>query len=301
MRTSALEEYRNFCAPAELHKAINMLQGMLTGISCDGDIADTEIQELSNWIILHENLRNRHPFTELLPAVESVVMNDRVSEEAKEDILWLCNNFTQNGEYYDVITSAVQVLHGLVHGVLADGELSDTEIEKLHRWIVENEYLQGVYPYDELKTLLHTALSDGKIDHSEREMLKAFLGTLIEFKDSRNLAESDFVKLREQYSIQGICAVDPDIEIKGRSFCFTGESYRATRAEIVKTIEELGGSAKSSVTKKTDYLIVGNAGNPCWAFSCYGRKIEQAIALRKAGCKVVIVNETDFWAAVEGQ
>ena len=56
---------------------------------------------------------------------------------------------------------------------------------------------------------------------------------------------------------------------------------------------------RSGVSPKTDYLIVGNAGNPCWAFACYGRKIEDAIRLRKDGAKVVIVNETDFWDAVE--
>ena len=45
--------------------------------------------------------------------------------------------------------------------------------------------------------------------------------------------------------------------------------------------------------------MVGNSGNPCWAYACYGRKIEEAVTLRKAGAKVVIVNETDFWDAVD--
>ena len=38
-------------------------------------------------------------------------------------------------------------------------------------------------------------------------------------------------------------------------------------------IESLGGKFTNNVTNKTKYLIVGNKGNPCWAFSCYGRKI----------------------------
>lgn len=299
MRTDNLEDYRQFCSPSELHKAINTLRGMLVGISCDSAVSDAELQELSNWVILHENLRGKHPFTELIPAVEGVVMNDAVSEEDKDDILWLCNNFDEEGSFYDMVTSAIQVLQGLVHGVLADGELTDVEIRTLQNWIDENDYLQGVYPYDELNTLLCTALSDGRIDQSEREMLKAFLGTLIEFKDSRNLAEADFAKLREKYSIQGICAVCPEIEFSGKVFCFTGESYKGTRKEIVEVIVKLGGIVRGGVSKNTDYLIVGNAGNPCWAYSCYGRKIEEAINLRKKGVRVVIVNETDFWDAVE--
>ena len=39
-------------------------------------------------------------------------------------------------------------------------------------------------------------------------------------------------------------------------------------------------------------------GPPCWAYSCYGRKIEEAMELRKSGAHVQIVNETDFWDAV---
>ena len=64
-------------------------------------------------------------------------------------------------------------------------------------------------------------------------------------------------------------------------------------------IASLGGTLRSSVFAKTDYLIVGNSGNPCWAYACYGRKIEEAVTLRRAGAKTIIVNETDFWDAVD--
>lgn len=55
----------------------------------------------------------------------------------------------------------------------------------------------------------------------------------------------------------------------------------------------------NNVTNKTRYLIVGNAGNPCWAYSCYGRKIEDAIERRKKGQNLTIINEIDFWDTVE--
>lgn len=31
-----------------------------------------------------------------------------------------------------------------------------------------------------------------------------------------------------------------------------------------------------------------------WAFSCYGRKVEKAVQLRKDGSQVIIVHENDF-------
>lgn len=35
-------------------------------------------------------------------------------------------------------------------------------------------------------------------------------------------------------------------------------------------------------------------GNPCWAYACYGRKIEKAMELRKKGAQILIVHEADF-------
>ena len=90
-----------------------------------------------------------------------------------------------------------------------------------------------------------------------------------------------------------------EIDFADRVFCFTGKSLNATRQKISEIVTNNGGTYNDRVTKNTDYLIVGNAGNPCWAYSCYGRKIEQAVDLRKAGGKIKIVNEIDFWDVLE--
>lgn len=298
MNTANLEDYRAYCKPAELHKAVNMLHGLVAGISADGSASEAEIRELSNWVSLHANLRNRHPFTELIPAVEAALIDDVFTAEERANILWLCRNCAESSPYYDVITSAVQYLSGMAHGLLADGELSDTEIEQLKAWLDNNDFLAGVYPYDELMSLTASTLADGQVSENERNTLIAFISNLIEFKDSYNLAEPDFAALREKYSVSGICAMCPDIVFADHTFCFTGESYKCSRAGFVDTVTRLGGVARSGVSSKTDYLIVGNAGNPCWAFACYGRKIEEALHLRKKGAAVQIVNETDFWDAV---
>jgi hypothetical protein len=49
-----------------------------------------------------------------------------------------------------------------------------------------------------------------------------------------------------------------------------------------------------------NYLVVCDGGSPLWAFSSYGRKVEQAYTLRKKGHRVMIVHEADFWDAVIG-
>lgn len=296
--TDHMREYRVFTKPAELHKAINTLRGIVAGISCAGGVSADEMQEMVHWCSLHEHLRDRHPFSELLPAIERSMQDGFIDEDEQSDILWLCNNFIDEAKYYDVITSSIQFLSGLVHGIMGDGKLSDSEIKILKLWLESNDFLQGTYPFDELSSIIHTILEDGKVSDDERNSLLAFMSNLVEFKDSYNLSESEFASLREKYSVGGICARSPKIEFDRKTFCFTGESYRATRAEMKSEIERVGGTFKSSVSKHTDYLVVGSAGNPCWAYSCYGRKIEDAMELRKAGAKVQIVNEVDFWDAL---
>ena len=295
----AERDYRQFTKPAELHKAINTLRGLVAGINSDMAVETAEVTELVHWCQVHGWLRDRQPFSEILPVVEQACEDGVVTEDEAKDILWLCNNFVDSSSYYDMVTSSVQFLAGMLHGLLADGELSDREIGTLRSWMDANDFLAGTYPFDEINSLLYAVLEDRKITSEEKEQLMAFFGNVIDFTSSYNLSEKDFSALKEKYSIGGICAVCPEIVFPDKIFCFTGESYRAKRAEIAAVIEQLGGTVTGSVSRKTDYLVVGNAGNPCWAYACYGRKIEQAMALRKEGASVIIVNETDFWDAVD--
>lgn len=178
---------------------------------------------------------------------------------------------------------------------MADGVLTDEEIHHLQFWIKTNSFLQGVYPFDEIESLLCSILLDEKITEEERGILTAFISEFIDTKMSYNLNGNILNSLKEKYSISGICSMCSEFEFIGKVFCFTGKSHNATRAQIANIVEERGGSFSPSVNKKVDYLIVGNAGNPCWAYSCYGRKIEEAVQLRKNGGKIIIMNEIDFW------
>lgn len=294
-----LNDYRKFTKPAELHKAINTLRGIVAGITTDRKVNDDEISELINWCMAHKHLVDRHPFSELIPLIESVCEDMIVTSDEANDIIWLCNNFISDSDYYDLITSSLQFLQGLIHGIMADGEITDAEIHSLKKWISTNSYLTGCYPFDEIESILLTILADGIVSDDERNILKAFFSNFIDLTTSYNLNKPDMDKLKHQYSIGGICAVCQEIEFDGNVFCFTGESERARRNDIADIIVSHGGQFKPGVTNKTRYLIVGNKGNPCWAFSCYGRKIEDAVNRRKNGQKLTIVNEIDFWDILE--
>lgn len=294
-----IEEYRMFTGPAELHKAVNTLKGIVAGITTDDKITTDEVNELSHWCMCHAHLINRHPFNELIPLIQSVYEDGIITDSEAKDIIWLCNNFVSDADYYNLITSSLQFLSGMIHGILSDNEISDEEIHMLKKWTTANDFLAGCYPFDEIESLLLSILEDGIITPEERDALKAYLSNFIDLKSSYNLNDYELSSLKEKYSISGICAACQEIDFDGNLFCFTGQSLKAKRKEIADLIISLGGKFNNNITNKTRYLIVGNDGNPCWAFSCYGRKVEDAVNRRKSGQLLTIVNEVDFWDAVE--
>lgn len=286
-------DYLRYTTKMNLDKAIHTLEGILKGIAIDGYITAEEAQELRRWRTEHIEYAQRHPFNEVMPKVDAALKDGVISLEEKDDLLWLCNNLHTDSIYYDELTSDIQRLHGIMHGMLSDGVLTDDEIRGLSAWATENEHLKGCYPFDEIDSLLTAILADGKITEKERLQLKTFLedfvvagGVSREKIGTRHLA------------VSGVCAMCPDIAFENRSFCLTGESRKAPRAEIAKKIESIGGKVIGNIREDLDYLVVCTLGNNCWAFSCYGRKVEKAVIYRKKGARIIIAHENDLWDAL---
>ncbi|MCG7346511.1 BRCT domain-containing protein [Sporosarcina sp. ACRSL] len=296
-----VDDYRTFTAPAEVHKAVNSLIGMLNGVQFDNIVNQQELSEIINWCNLHRRLQRKFPFSEIIPLIDNALSDNILTEEEIQDILWLCKNVVHHdgfNTYYDIVTSSLQQLQGIIHGIMADNILHESEINQLYVWMDSRDFLKGFYPFDEIYSLLITVRRDGVISEDEKNLLKAYFGNFIDTRMSFNVNAFENTELQNRYSIGGICAVCPEIEFEDKVFSFTGTSGRAKRKEIAEIITNMGGSFNNNVTLKTDYLIVGNEGNPCWAFSCYGRKVEKAVDLRKNGSSIVIVHENDFWDEV---
>lgn len=279
----------------QIEKAIYTLEGIITGIAIDGIINLYEVAELENWYHLNRNLMNYHPFTELVSLLDETLIDGILSSEEREDILWLCNNYHSDSIYRDWLAHEIKKLQGILHGILADNIINTLEITRLSDWLMENEHLTGLYPYDEICSLITTVLKDGRLSDDEIDMLKMFFNEFLDDESIGKVNSNNLEGHKSNLSLPGICAVCPQIVFKDKVFCFTGESSRATRSDIAELIKVHGGIFKNTVVKDTDYLIVGNEGSPCWAFSCYGRKVEKAIKMRKAGSSILIVHENDFW------
>ncbi|RXG32010.1 BRCT domain-containing protein [Leeuwenhoekiella marinoflava] len=287
------QSYRIYTAKMEADKALNSLKGILQGINIDKKVNTAELQELDKWCEKHQNLIRKEPFKDFMHTIRMAIRGDENPEEAVQDMFWLCQKYEDDNVYFDALTADLQTLQGVCHGILADGEINTKEIKQLEIWLDNNQHLSNYYPYDELRTVLLKILKDGLVDDEEQILLKAY------FKEFVKLNNTDLTKKineeTESVLVKGLCAYDPDINFDGTHFTLSGNFKRGTKKEVSNRIESLGGKIEKNVVLKTNYLIIGADANDCWAFACYGRKVEKALNLRKKGQELTIINELDFW------
>lgn len=286
--------YLNFTSPARLEKSINSLLGIIEGIAIDSAINSSEVKFLNLWLEEHWELRSRHPYSELVPVVHQALADGVLTQEEHQDIVWLCNRL-RSTEFYDQTTADLQRLHAILGGIVSDGHITEEELLGLSSWLQEHEHLKTCWPYDEVDSLILRVMRDKIIDEQEHALLKSFFSEFVAVLDDRTIV-SPLVK--EAETILGLCAVCPEIDFDGKNFCFTGASSRYTRASLTDVVQKLGGKVSNSVSKGIQYLVIGADGNPCWAYACYGRKVEKAVQLRKSGVRLLIVHENDFHDAV---
>lgn len=174
-------------------------------------------------------------------------------------------------------TRALQNLQSLISGIISDGIITREEIDFLTKWLVENKWLSGNFPFDVIFGTVRRILADGVIDSEEREYL---MNLFSQFSISEPLKELNSIE---------------KIYFEGRNFVLTGEFNLGDKMLVQKFIECRGGVCKTSVSSKTNYVIVGGKGSPDWGFGNFGVKIKRAKELNSEGHRIVIVSESDFF------
>lgn len=286
---------RIYTSRSEANKAFASLCGIIEGISADQKVNLQETYELDKWLEKHSDLGSRVPFQELVYFARHATQDGEVDQDELEEIKWVIEQVKEHHyfDFYDLQTQDVQRLLGFCHGVMADGVLSDAEIRALAEWVGDNGHLAGIYPWDELVSILTDALADDVIEEHERNYLMAFLNDLITLADETQADQLN--EVTKNTPVRGICALDPEIEIIGKTYVITGDCSHCSRLELKALIVDQGGRVTGSISGKTDFLIVGDEGSEAWTYACYGRKIEKAIERRKEGQAITIVHVNDFF------
>lgn len=179
---------------------------------------------------------------------------------------------------------AIELLLGMVTGIVADAHLHDMEIKLLRSWLIENEYAASVWPGSIIAQRIEHVLADGIITEEERSHLLATLQPLaaIDFTGTGCAAPQ----------VAGLPLQDEDhVDLRDKHICLTGEFIYGTRAACERLSVAHGAIPVSGVTRKVSFLVVGTNVSPQWAHTSYGRKIEQAMELRQDGHPIRVISE----------
>lgn len=179
----------------------------------------------------------------------------------------------------------VNELCGLCHGALADGKIDQSEVEYLQKWLVANSVATKNPVVALLLGKIGPMLEKGRVSESDSaavlQILSDFVGGRFELGE---VAKASKLPLDLPY---------PEIAFQGSRFCFTGTFAYGSRKDCEGAVEEKGG-VSGTLTRKTDYLVIGSYVTDSWSNSSFGRKIEKAVAMKAKGRKLAIVGE-DHW------
>lgn len=182
-----------------------------------------------------------------------------------------CNCTSHNKAHYSDKTIAMQELNKIVLNVILDGFVSESEASALLSWMESHDYLKGYYPFDKLFETISTILIDLKIDNDEQKVLLEILDAFINPSTNNN-----------------------KINLEGKYICLSGDFAFGSKKEVEKYLIEKGANIASSVTKKVNILILGEAGSAAWKYGNYGSKYEKAKQLNEKGSEIVIYKEKDI-------
>ncbi len=189
----------------------------------------------------------------------------------------------------------VDELIGLVKGVLADGAICQGEVQYLLKWIESNRTAADQWPANVLYPRIATALADGHMDEEEeREIMSLLISTV----GNRSLPKDGEAS---HSTALPLCHPTPTIRYAAQTFCFTGKFNSGTRDWCGRQVHDRGGFAASGITKKLNYLVIGEIGSRDWLHSTHGLKIKKALEYRDAGQPLHIVSEQHWYGSIQAQ
>lgn len=185
-----------------------------------------------------------------------------------------------------IIDRQVEELIGLARGIVADGVVHPAEAEMLFRWLSANRAVADNGVIAKLYDRLDDVMADGFLDAEEASSL---LDTLSNFCGSW----SERGELMKATTLP-LDVPPPVIDFVGQSFCFTGTFAFGQRKHCEAATASRGGIC-GTLTRSTNYLVIGSYATDSWAHSAYGRKIEKAMEMKRKQAPIKIVGEA-AWA-----
>lgn len=180
---------------------------------------------------------------------------------------------------------------GIAHGIIADGVVTQAEVEYLQKWLETRFHVTWNPVVRLLRNRIQGIMADGILDKDEARDL---MSTLTSFAggdfESGEIIKSTSLPFCDPY---------PTMTFRGAPMCFTGTFAFGQRKHCEAAVSALG-ARPGGLTASTRYLVVGAYATDSWAQSSFGRKIEKAVDLRLKGRPINIVGEAHWIAQMQG-
>jgi len=180
----------------------------------------------------------------------------------------------------------IDELIGLARGLIADGTIVPAEVEFLERWLLTNMSISQQPLISTLYDRVRAILADGVVDQDECQDLFAALSAF-------TAGDVELGEASKACSLP-VCDPAPELTFSGMAYCFTGTFKFGQRKHCEQAVGLRGGSG-GSLTKKTNYLVIGAYATESWKHSSFGNKILKAVEMRSSGLPISIVAE-EHWA-----
>ena len=188
----------------------------------------------------------------------------------------------------ETLKQSLGELLGLARGLMADQELTDSEIHFLNEWLEDRHSITSSFPGNVIHERIKDVLEDSVVTEEERSHLVDTLNMLIEDRLEDLAEQVDLTEL--WFDDVGL------IDFNKARFCLTGNFVYGPEDVCKTAIEQRGGIVTPSVGDELHFLVVGGLGVDEWRSGGLGAEIESAMRLRATGKSVKIIPE-DSWVA----
>jgi hypothetical protein len=249
-------------------KNFSVVKGFLEGIILDGKINSQEIKSLQDWInnILDSSDLGGYKGYFIRLHNESCLPTFDI--ERAKDLILEVQEFEYELDNYSVEDTEYQILVGILKGLIADEIIGEDEVIGLKEWLKKNSHLSNHLIYKQLLDIVNSNDENGL----NIKLIRIINDFLCSEKNRKEvlLNESDFANY---------------------TFCFTGNFINWTRSELVKQLRERGVEIKSSISKKINFLIIGEIKNTSNKYDDFGTKTEKVRELQSEGAEIEILYE----------
>lgn len=260
----------------KLSTNINNLYGMLRVVLFEEYITEAQFKLFENWYEINRQYSQYLIFHKINLELKKILDKGHMDAYDKKELVNVVE-FVSVSSIYSKKTLKVQVLQGIIRAITADGKVTLEELTNLKRWLLRNTSLSGSYPYDKILKITNIMLKQGFITFEEQENVSKQLQDLI----------------------TPIKNTDEEFVLENKVFCLSGEFKHGSKEKITYLLEKEGAIAKSSISRKVDYLFVGDLGSPAWKYGNIGGKIVKAQKLQDDGGKIKIISETNLFKVLK--